>query len=136
MQIISRSNLERNVSTLHRAGADFVMSYAAMGANAVFNLLEQDDVVMIAEGLDVFRGPVPRELMGRTLKEAGVREKTGCSVVAIEMDDQTIVNPPPDMPLPDSPDAEIIAIGTTDSEQKFHRLYMPETGPKRKSIRI
>ncbi|MGH7448923.1 MAG: potassium channel family protein, partial [Longimicrobiales bacterium] len=59
MQIISRSNLERNVSTLHRAGADFVMSYAAMGANAVFNLLEQDDVVMIAEGLDVFRGPVP-----------------------------------------------------------------------------
>ena len=62
MQIISRSNLERNVSTLHRAGADFVMSYASMGASAVFNLLEQDDVVMVAEGLDVFRCPVPRAL--------------------------------------------------------------------------
>ncbi len=34
MQILSRANLNRNVSTLHRAGADFVMSYAALGADA------------------------------------------------------------------------------------------------------
>ena len=136
MQIISRSNLERNVSTLHRAGADFVMSYAAMGANAVFNLLEQDDVVMIAEGLDVFRGPVPKELVGRTLKEARVREKTGCSVVALEVDGETIVNPGPDMPMPDSPDAEIIVIGTTESERAFHKLYLPESAPRKKVARI
>jgi hypothetical protein len=32
-------SLERNVSTLHRAGADFVMSYASIGANAKFNFL-------------------------------------------------------------------------------------------------
>jgi Trk K+ transport system NAD-binding subunit len=39
IQIISRSTLDRNIDTLHRAGADFVMSYASMGANAIFNLL-------------------------------------------------------------------------------------------------
>ncbi|MBR9989470.1 MAG: NAD-binding protein [Gemmatimonadetes bacterium] len=136
MQVISRSNLERNVSTLHRAGADFVMSYAAMGANAVFNLLEQDDIVMIAEGLDVFRGPVPRDLVGRTLKDARVREKTGCSVVALHIGDETIVNPGPDMPMPDSPDAEIIVIGTTESERAFHKRYFPESGSKTKVGRI
>ncbi|MGH7447368.1 MAG: cation:proton antiporter regulatory subunit, partial [Longimicrobiales bacterium] len=85
---------------------------------------------------DVFRGPVPRDLIGRTLKEAAVREQTGCSVVAIEMDDQTIVNPPPDMPLPNSPDAEIIVIGTTESEQRFHKRYLAEASPKRKVVRI
>ena len=136
MQVISRSNLERNVSTLHRAGADFVMSYAAMGANAVFNLLEQDDIVMVAEGLDVFRLPVPKELVGRTLKEAAVREKTGCSVVALEIGDETFVNPPPDMPLPDSDDAEIIVIGTTESERAFHKRYHPESGGRTKVGRI
>jgi Trk K+ transport system NAD-binding subunit len=136
MQIISRSNLERNVSTLHRAGADFVMSYAAMGANAVFNLLEQDDVVMIAEGLDVFRIPVPAELVGRTLIEARVREETGCSVLAIEIGDETIVNPPPDVPLPDHPDAELIVIGTTESERAFHKRYLGETGTRRRVDRI
>ncbi|HEX6307567.1 MAG TPA: NAD-binding protein [Longimicrobiales bacterium] len=137
MQIISRSNLERNVSTLHRAGADFVMSYASMGANAVFNLLEQDDVVMIAEGLDVFRSPVPRELMGKTLRDAGVREKTGCSVLAIEMNGETIVNPPPDVPLPADPDAELIVIGTTEGERAFLRGYMPETSSRaRTRVRV
>jgi voltage-gated potassium channel len=126
MQIISRSNLERNVSTLHRAGADFVMSYASMGANAVFNLLEQDDVVMVAEGLDVFRCPVPRALAGRTLRATGVREKTGCSVVAIEMDGQTMVNPDPEMPLPDGSRAELILIGNTEGERRFLKQYAPE----------
>lgn len=127
MQIISRSNLERNVSTLHRAGADFVMSYASMGANAVFNLLEQDDVVMVAEGLDVFRCPVPRELVGRTLREAAVREKTGCSVVALERNGETFVNPPADEPLPDSAEAELIIIGNTEAERRFLEKYAPET---------
>lgn len=127
MQIISRSNLERNVSTLHRAGADFVMSYASMGANAVFNLLEQDDVVMVAEGLDVFRCPVPKDLVGRTLREARVREKTGCSVVALVRDGRTFVNPAADEPLPDSAAAELIIIGNTDSERRFLQLYAPES---------
>jgi Trk K+ transport system NAD-binding subunit len=136
MQIISRSNLERNVSTLHRAGADFVMSYASMGANAVFNLLEQDDVVMIAEGLDVFRCPVPRDLIGRTLREAGVREKTGCSVLAIETGDETIVNPPPDRPLPDAHGAELIVIGTTESERRFFQTYLPEASERTRIVRV
>src|SRR5690606_4467455 len=46
LQLVSRATLERNVSTLHKAGADFVMSYASMGANAIFNVLKRDDVVM------------------------------------------------------------------------------------------
>src|SRR5690606_16460253 len=136
MQIISRSNLERNVSTLHRAGADFVMSYASMGANAIFNLLEQDDVVMIAEGLDVFRCPVPRDLAGKTLRDAGVREKTGCSVLAIEMGDDTIVNPPPDVPLPGVGEAELIVIGTTEGERKFFKRYLPESNAVPQTTRV
>lgn len=127
MQIISRSNLERNVSTLHRAGADFVMSYASMGASAVFNLLEQDDVVMVAEGLDVFRCPVPRALVGRTLRDSGIREKTGCSVVAMEIDGETVVNPDPTAPLPDGARAELILIGNTEGERRFLQQYAPES---------
>src|SRR5690606_13412996 len=100
MQIVSRSTLERNVQTLHRAGADFVMSYASMGANAIYNVLEQDDVVMLAEGLDVFRYPVPERLVGRPLAESRIRERTGCSVVAVEVGEEVMVNPPPDTALP------------------------------------
>jgi Trk K+ transport system NAD-binding subunit len=126
MQIISRANLEKNVSTLHRAGADFVMSYAAMGASAVFNILEKDDIVMVAEGLDLFRCPVPARLAGRTLLEADVRRRTGCSVVAIEKDGATIVNPDPAQPLPSAGAAELIVIGNTAGERQFLRVFGPE----------
>jgi Trk K+ transport system NAD-binding subunit len=121
MQIVSRATLERNVSTLHRAGADFVMSYASMGANAIYNVLEQDDVVMLAEGLDVFRYPVPRQLIGKSLAESRIREQTECSVVAMEVKGEVTVNPPPDLALPEG--AELILIGTTQGEQRFVELF-------------
>ena len=121
MQIISRATLERNISTLHRAGADFVMSYASMGANAIYNVLEQNDVVMLAEGLDVFRHPVPPSLVGKTLAESQIRENSRCSVIAIERDGQTEINPDPAQPLPAG--AELILIGTTEAERKFVSKY-------------
>ncbi len=126
MQIISRSNLERNVSTLHRAGADFVMSYASMGASAVYNVLERNDVVMLAEGLDIFRHPVPRDFVGRPLAETRIRETTECSVVAVENGGETLINPPPALPLPAG--AELILIGTTDGERRFVQRFGSPAG--------
>ncbi|PON10708.1 potassium transporter TrkA, partial [Candidatus Entotheonella serta] len=64
IQIISRATLERNVPTLHRAGADFVMSYASLGANTIWNFLMQNDVLMISEGLSVFQVSLPTTLVG------------------------------------------------------------------------
>jgi Trk K+ transport system NAD-binding subunit len=121
LHIVSRSTLERNVSTLHRAGADFVMSYASMGANAVFNVLEKDDVVMLAEGLDVFRYTVPRALAGSALAATRIREATGCSVVAVQTGGATEINPPADRVLP--PGGELILVGTTDAERAFVRRF-------------
>ncbi len=117
IHIVSRSTMERNVSTLHRAGADFVMSYAGMGANAIFNILERDDVVMLAEGLDVFRFPAPPALVGRPLKESRIRETTECIVVAFELDGKTVINPHADEPIPAG--SELIFTCTTPGERRF-----------------
>ncbi|HUE96956.1 MAG TPA: NAD-binding protein, partial [Longimicrobiaceae bacterium] len=121
VQLISRATLDRNVSTLHRAGADFVLSYASMGANAIFNLIEKDDVLMLAEGLNIFRHPVPKKLVGVRLLESGIRESSGCSVVAIEQDSRTVINPPASYPFPS--EAELILIGTTEGERRFLEIY-------------
>lgn len=121
IQVVSRATLERNVATLHRAGADFVMSYASMGANAIYNVLEKEDVVMLAEGLNVFRDPVPPSLVGRPLAATGIREATGCSVVALEVNGEVMINPPPETELPRG--AELILIGTTEAERRFVQKY-------------
>jgi Trk K+ transport system NAD-binding subunit len=134
MQIVSRATLERNVNTLHRAGADFVMSYASMGANAIYNVLEHNDVVMLAEGLDVFRQPVPKRLVGKMLSESKIRETTGCSVVALEHLGEVVINPAPDKPLPAT--AELILIGTTQGERQFVELYTGMDGRGRNKTKV
>jgi len=121
VQLISRARLERNVATLHRAGADFVMSYASMGANAIFNLLNRSNILMIAEGLDVFEVDVPARLVGQTIAASAIRPKTGCTVVAIRQDEQLQIGPDPYTPLP--PHSKLILIGTVAAEEKFLELY-------------
>lgn len=124
IQIISRATLQRNVSTLHRAGADFVMSYATMGANVIFNILERNDVVMIAEGLNVFNLETPKSLVGKTLLESNIRKGTGCSVLSIKQNGQQKINPHPETKL--NPDSELVLIGSVEQESQFMNLYFEE----------
>ncbi|MGI9578252.1 MAG: potassium channel family protein, partial [Microthrixaceae bacterium] len=117
LQIISRANVDRNVATLHRAGADSVLSYASIGATTIWNTLSQNDTVVLAEGLEVFRVPCPSNLDGVTLAEGHVRSKTGCSVVAVSAGESMVTNPDPQQPLPAN--AELVVIGDADSQAAF-----------------
>jgi len=117
MQILSRASEDRNISTLHRAGADFVMSYASLGANAIFNFLRNEETMLLAEGLNFFHLQAPRSLVGKTLAESGIREKTGCTAVAIKHQGNTSINPEPSIRI--DKDDELILIGTYDAESSF-----------------
>ena len=121
VQIISRATLERNVSTLHRAGADFVLSYASMGATMIFNVLRKTDILVIAEGLHVAETEVPPALVGKTLAEAAIPRDTQCNVIALRTNGELTMNPAPDVRL--SRDAELLLICTTDGEQRFVKRY-------------
>lgn len=128
IQIISRSTVQRNVSTLHRAGADFVMSYATMGANVIFNILERNDVVMIAEGLNVFNVQTPQTIAGKSLVESSIRPKTGCSVLAIKQNGEQHINPSPDIVLKE--ESELVLIGSAEAERKFMADFLNGPHPK------
>ncbi len=121
IQILSRATHERNVATLHRAGADSVLSYASMGAGAVMNLLQRNRILMVAEGLDLFEVRVPAALAGRSIAESGIRERTGCSVVAVRTERGIEVVPNPFAVLP--ADADIVLIGTAEAEECFLEIY-------------
>lgn len=128
IQIIARTTLERNVAALHRAGADMVISYASMGSNVLFNLLERSDLLMVAEGLDVFKVPVPDTLAGKTLSEAAIRGQTGCTVIGIDEHDKTRTDLRPHTVIPAN--AEIVLIGSAEGEQAFLKAYSVESARK------
>ncbi len=121
IQIISRSTLERNTATLHRAGADFVFSYASMGATNMFNLIKRSRIVTITEGLEVFRTQVLDSLAGKTIAESGVREKTGCTIVAVRGESKLHINPPAHTVLEGG--RELILVGNIESEQQFFERF-------------
>lgn len=121
IQIIGRATQERNISTLHRAGADFVLSYASMGASAIFNLLHRMDTLLLAEGLNVFRLPTPPALVGRSLAECDVRARTGCNVIAVSREGRLEINPDVSRPLPAG--AELYLVGDAESEGRFLVRY-------------
>lgn len=126
IQIISRTTFDRNAAAMQRAGSNIVMSSASIGANALFNLLQRSDVLMIAEGLDVFKVPVPSKLAGKTLVETDFRQTTNCTVIGIDSHDQTntMTDAGADTVLP--VDGEIVLIGTPAGQTEFLRLYPPE----------
>ena len=117
IQIISRANLDGNISKLHRAGADLVMSHASMGANTILNLLKPDKVLMFAEGLNIFRAPVHSSLAGKSLAESQIRKQTGCSVIAIGKNNKMDINPEPSTLLKEHD--EMVLIGTSDAEKRL-----------------
>ena len=123
IQIICRATEVRTISELHRAGADIVLSYASMGANIIFNFLKHSDILMVAEGLNIFKVKAPESLHGKTLSEINLRMSTGCNVIAIRGVDGLQAPPRPSIPI--KPDDELILISDTESERLFCELHAP-----------
>jgi voltage-gated potassium channel len=84
LQIICRCSQQGNVTKLHRAGANLVLSYASMTANTVFNFLSGSDTLLLAEGVNLFPTAVPAALAGQKIGDTPVRELTGCSILAVD----------------------------------------------------
>lgn len=108
LTIVSRANNPATESKLKRAGAAHVVCPQAAGAMKVVNILTRpaavDLVELASQGIEleidqyVIRKNSP--LVGRTLREANVRVRTGAMVVAIKRaNGEAIVNPDADTGL-------------------------------------
>ena len=100
---------------------DMVMSYAGTGASTIMNWLQRHKIITVAEGLDMFRVPVPKEFVGKTLAESGIRERTGCTVVGVRSESGMKVAPEPTHLLSESSD--LIMIATAEAEDRFLQLW-------------
>jgi Trk K+ transport system NAD-binding subunit len=126
VEILGRVNLDRNLTTMHRAGADFVLSYASLGAMEAWNALRPDSTVLLAEGLVVFRVPVPASLAGRTLRDADLPATTGCTLIGIVRSDGCATEIGPETRLP--ADADLVLMGDGAAEARFLAHANPGNG--------
>ncbi len=121
LRVISRITHERNIEAIHRAGADFALSYSSLGAESVMSLLQSRETVILGEGFDLFYIPVPAALAGKPLAESHIRAKTGLNVLALRLPGGKVVPATASMLL--EKDCELVMLGSEPQRHEFTREF-------------
>jgi voltage-gated potassium channel len=121
LRIVSRITHERNVEAIHRAGADFALSYTSLGVEAVMSLVEGHEPVLLGEGVRLFPIPVPPSLAGSPLRDSGIGSQTGMSVVALRVEGQMVTQLTSETLLPEG--AELLMLGSLDQRRRFAEAF-------------
>jgi Trk K+ transport system NAD-binding subunit len=121
LRIVSRITHERNLEAIHRAGADFVLSYAELGSASILSLLQGRELLMMGEGVEFFQTQLPPALAGKTLQQSQIGARTGLIVLALQVGERTITNLAPTTLL--AKDSQLTLLGTTEQRQAFMNAY-------------
>ncbi len=122
LRIISRVTHERNVEAIHRAGADFAISYASLGSQAILATALDRELLFVGEGVEFFWVTVAGALSDRTLAESAIGARTGLTVIAVRHRGETTPNPGPGTRIPAG--AELLAIGTAAQRKRLAELTL------------
>ena len=121
IRIVSRITHERNLDSIYRAGADFVLSYSTLGLDAIMAILNGKELIVLGEGVDLFSRKLPKSLHGKTLAQSGIGALTGMTVVAIKTNDEVISHLNPSMVLEDG--MELLLIGSMEQIEVFVQSF-------------
>jgi Trk K+ transport system NAD-binding subunit len=121
LRIISRITHERNLEAIHRAGADFVLSYTTLGIDGVLSLLRGHPPLVLGEGVELFFVRVPASLAGRPLKDSAIGSHSGLSVVAVQEGDVLTAPLTAETVLPAG--ADLIVLGSHEQRERFEQEF-------------
>ena len=121
LRIVSRITHERNLEAIHRAGADFVLSYTTLGIEAILSLLRGHEPVLVGEGVELFTIPVPARLANKPLKDSAIGSNTGLSVVAVKRGDELLPHLTAETVL--LPEMQLLMLGSRDQRRAFAEAF-------------
>ncbi len=121
LRIVTRANLDKNQDAIHKAGADFVVSYTMIGASIVNNTLQRGHLTLLTEGLHIFRYKIPKGLVGKTLAEADIGALTDCNIIAIQKNGEFITTPQSSTTM--EREDTLIMIGNMEQEESFKKRF-------------
>lgn len=91
--IIARANTRRSIDKIYRAGADYVASLSIVAGQMLAHIAlgHEEETIMMLEGLEVgkYRLAPGSPISGKSIDEAKIRSRTGCTVIGIEENGKT-----------------------------------------------
>jgi Trk K+ transport system NAD-binding subunit len=118
--VIARVNEAENVERIHRAGADFALSISQVSGQMLAKKLLGQDAVSIDPHLKVLK-VAPDGLAGQHPTGLHIRERTGCSVVAVERGEDVIVEFGPDFRF--GPGDAVYVCGSGNAVRRFQEVF-------------
>jgi len=118
-RIVVRTQETESVGKLYRAGADYVLALATVGGRMIASTVLDEEIMAPEKRIELVRTAAPG-LAGQTLAGADIRAKTGCSVIAVERDDELITDLGPSFTLEQSD--QLVVAGTDEAIIDFDRL--------------
>ncbi len=90
-EIVCRAEEDESVPKLYRAGADYVLALSTVSGRMLASTVLDRDVISLDTQVEVVRTEAPA-LAGQTIRAADIRNRTGCTVIAVERDGETITD--------------------------------------------
>ena len=118
--VIARVNQAENVDRIHRAGADFALSISQVSGQMLAQKLLGQEAVSVDPQLKVLK-ITAAVLAGRRPAELGVRERTGCSIVAVERGEEVLVELGPDFRF--QPEDAVYVCGSSRAVRRFQEVF-------------
>lgn len=121
IEIIACANEHENVSKLYRAGADYVLSLAAVSGRMLASIVLDEEILSPGTQLKLIRTTAPGAV-GESLAAADIRNRTGCTVVAAERNGSVVTNPGASFVI-ESGD-ELVVAGTDENISRFQVAFI------------
>jgi Trk K+ transport system NAD-binding subunit len=115
-----------SVARIHRAGADFALSVGQVAGQLLAYQLFGEESVSIQPQIKVVRTRAG-DLAGTRVTSSRVRERTGCSIVAVERGDEVIVRLGDALVL--EPKDCVYVSGTPDAIDRYHEAFPGTRAP-------
>ena len=124
--IIARANATKSIDKIYGAGADYVASLSIVAAQMLAHIAtgHKEETIMTLEGLEISRYKIAPDspVAGKTISEAKIRSKIGCTIIGIEEDGKTTTDIDPFIVL--KAGMTLAIIGNCEQISKFKKEFI------------
>lgn len=123
--ILARANSTKSIDKIYRAGADYVASLSIVAGQMLANIAigHEEDSILMLEGLEIGKHQITAAspLDGKSIADAGIRSRIGCTIIGIEENGRTTTDIDPSIILREG--MTLAIIGNSEQISKFKEEY-------------
>jgi voltage-gated potassium channel len=124
--ILARANTTKSIDKIYRAGADYVASLSIVAGQMLAHIAlgHKEETIMMLEGLEIARHHITSgsPLVGKTIADAKIRSRIGCTIIGIEENGKTTTEIDPSIVIREG--MTLAIIGNCEQISKFREEYV------------